>query len=61
MKIGKKDYYKTKLLKECFETISGYFYLIEMNLLLLEYEYTEKLLYDYHFKNYDDPKGIIRH
>ncbi len=59
----KKDYKQIELLQECFETITGYFYLIEINLLLLEleYGYEEELLY-YDYSNSDVyPKENTKH
>lgn len=61
----KKDYNQFEMLQECFDTIIGYFYLIEMDLLLLEveygYEYEEKLLY-YDYSNfYANPEEYTKH
>ncbi len=48
MKISKQDYNQIALINECLEEVKGYFYLIEMNLILLEmeYEYDTLLQYD---------------
>ncbi len=61
MEDSRKENNRIELLKECFNEISGYFYLIEMNLLLLEYEYTAELLSDYHANDFNGEKEIIKH
>ncbi len=61
MNVCKKDHDRIKLLEKYFDEVNGYFYLIEMNLLLLEYEYTAESLYDYHSKDFDDPGEYIKH
>lgn len=63
MKFCKKDHAQIKLLKEYFEEVNGYLYLIEINLLLLEleYEYNTILQYDEHFDYHTYPEKYIKH
>ncbi len=51
MKHSNKDHSQLKSLEECCNAIEGYFYLIEMNLILLEmeYEYDDIQKYDTHY------------
>ena len=53
MKHSKKDHNQLTSLEECCNAIEGYFYLIEMNFILLEmeYKYDDMLKYDrrHHF------------
>ncbi len=63
MKFHKKSSNQIDFLKDCINTVKGYFYLIEMNLILMEmeYEYDAVLQYEKHFDYNSKENEYTRH